>query len=73
MIYIILYALRTPEGKIVGGFYHDWAQNLEEANNKFNSLLLTAECPRKEIWLAKNDGWRRLVKMEEYDEKQLPC
>ena len=50
MIYLILYALRLSNGKTLGGFYYAFAHSLSEADKIFNSIILTTECFRKEIW-----------------------
>jgi len=73
MIYLILYAIRLPGDKTFGGFYYDWAQTMADAEKIFMSIVLTPECFRKEIWRADGKGYRRLVKMEEYDYEKVPC
>ena len=73
MIYLILYAIKLPGGKTLGGFYYAWAHSLSEADKIFSQIFLTSECFRKEIWSDDGKGYRRLVKSEEYDYAQLPC
>ena len=72
MIYLILYALRLPNGKTLGGFYYAFAHSLSDADKIFNSIILTTECFRKEIWGDDGKGYRRLIKMEEFDREKMP-
>ena len=73
MIYLILYALKLHNGKTLGGFYYAWAHSLSEADKIFMSIGLSAECFRKEIWSDDGKGYRKLIKMEEFDCEKLPC
>lgn len=72
MIYLILYAIRLPNGKTLGGFYYAWAHSLADADKIFLSIVLTPECVRKEIWGDDGKGYRKLIKTEEFDRKQIP-
>lgn len=72
MIYLILYALKLPNGKTLGGFYYAWAHSLSEADKIFMSIGLTPECFRKEIWSDDGKGYRKLIKIEEYDYEKMP-
>lgn len=73
MIYLILYAIKLPGNKTLGGFYYAWAKTLSEADKIFMSIGLSYECFRKEIWSDDGQGRRRLMKMEEYDCEKMPC
>jgi hypothetical protein len=66
-MYLILYAMKLPNGKTLGGFYCAWAPSLAEAEKIFMSISLTPECFRKEIWWDDGKGYRKLYKMEEFD------
>lgn len=73
MIYLILYAIKLPNGKIFGGFYYAWAHSMSEADKIFMSIGLSSECFRKEIWADDGRGYRKLIKTEEYDCEKMPC
>lgn len=73
MIYLILYAIKLPDGKKLGGFYYAWCHSLAEADKIFMSIMLTSECFRKEIWGDDGKGYRKLIKTEEYDYEKMPC
>lgn len=73
MIYLILYAIKLPNGKTLGGFYYALAHSLSDAEKIFNSVVLTSECFRKELWGDDGKGYRKLIKMEEYDYAMLHC
>ena len=68
MIYIILYAILDPSnpGSKIGGLYHSFSRNLSDAQNRFDELILTNDCCRKEIWQDDGNGYRRLIAQEEY-------
>lgn len=72
MIYIILYAIKLPGDKTLGGFYYAWAHSLSEADKIFMSIGLSSECFRKEIWSDDGKGYRKLIKMEEFDREKMP-
>lgn len=73
MIYLILYAIKLSNGKTLGGFYYAWANSFSDADKIFQSIVLTSECFRKEVWSDDGKGYRKLIKIEEYDCEKMPC
>lgn len=73
MIYLVLYAVKVNNNETVGGLYFGWANTLSDAEKLFLDIVLTPSCFRKEIWSDDGKGYRKLIKTEKYDMRNLPC
>lgn len=68
MIYVILYSILTPGTPTgsTGTLYYGWAYDLGNAEKKYDELVLTPDCFRKEIWSDNGRGYKRLIKYDQY-------
>lgn len=69
MIYIITYSMimpGTPSG-YVSDLFENAFTDASKAERTFNSLLLTKEYFRKELWIIESNGSRKLLKEKRFD------
>lgn len=69
MIYIITYSMimpGTPQGYVSDLFENAFTDSVQ-ASRSFESLQLTKEFFRKELWVKEPGGGRKLLKEERFD------
>lgn len=67
MIFVILHSIMV-ENHIVSGLFHNAYNNSTQAQSEFDSLILTPDCPRKELWGIDWSGTRQMIMEKRFNE-----